>query len=156
MPDAFEEDFTELANLGDSMLREKWKQIFKSEPPKGLRRNLLLPMLAYKIQEQKFGSLSKPCRSRLRQLSEVIENDANCTAPVPTLKPGTRLVRKWRDQVHLVNVETNGYEYQWNRFQSLSEIARLITGTRWSGPLFFGTKSNQPNAQTSQRKGKSR
>ena len=54
--------------------------------------------------------------------------------------PGTRLVRQWGDRVHLVNVETNGYEYHGARYQSLSEIARLITGTRWSGPLFFGIK----------------
>ena len=53
---------------------------------------------------------------------------------VPAMKPGTRLVRQWRNEVHLVNVEANGYEYRGIRYQSLSEIARLITGTRWSGP----------------------
>ncbi len=52
-------------------------------------------------------------------------------------------MRQWRDQVHLVNVEASGYEYQGARYQSLSEIARLITGTRWSGPLFFGIKNQQ-------------
>src|SRR4029077_13364832 len=61
-------------------------------------------------------------------------------AGAPHMRPGTRLVRQWGDRVHLVNVETNGYEYQGARYQSLSEIARLITGTRWSGPLFFGIK----------------
>jgi hypothetical protein len=156
MPDAFDASVTELANLGDSLLREKWKRIFDSEPPNGLRRNLLVPILAYKIQEQKFGSLSKACRRRLRQLSEVIETDANSSALVPTLKPGTRLVRKWRDQVHLVNVETDGYEYQGTRFKSLSEIARLITGTRWSGPLFFGMKVDRTSSQHTQPKGKNR
>jgi hypothetical protein len=67
---------------------------------------------------------------------------------IPGLKPGTRLVRQWRDQVHLVNVEADGYEYQGARYQSLSEIARLITGTRWSGPLFFGIKIEQSSSKS--------
>jgi len=59
---------------------------------------------------------------------------------VPGIKPGTRLVRQWRGQVHVVNVEEKDFEYKGALYQSLSEIARLITGTRWSGPLFFGLK----------------
>jgi hypothetical protein len=57
-------------------------------------------------------------------------------------------VRQWRNQVHLVNVEANGYEYQGVLYQSLSEIARLITGTRWSGPLFFGIKNEQTRSRS--------
>jgi hypothetical protein len=60
----------------------------------------------------------------------------------PAIKPGTRLVRQWKEQVHVVEVETEGFEYRGVRYESLSEIARLITGTRWSGPLFFGLKGN--------------
>jgi hypothetical protein len=63
-----------------------------------------------------------------------------------TLKPGTRLVREWRHEVHLVNVEANGYEYKGGRYKSLSQIARLITGTRWSGPLFFGINGDRLNS----------
>ena len=63
----------------------------------------------------------------------------------PPIKPGTRLVRQWKEQVHVVEVETEGYEYKGTRYESLSEIARLITGTRWSGPLFFGLKDKQSN-----------
>ena len=47
-----------------------------------------------------------------------------------------------------MNVEASGYEYQGARYQSLSEIARLITGTRWSGPLFFGIKSEQSSSKS--------
>jgi hypothetical protein len=57
-------------------------------------------------------------------------------------KPGTRLIRQWQDQTHVVTVKESGYEYQGSLYQSLSVIARLITGTRWSGPLFFGLKSS--------------
>ena len=59
------------------------------------------------------------------------------------MKPGTRLVREWKQQVHTVEVDTEGYQYKGTRYDSLSEIARLITGTRWSGPLFFGVKAKQ-------------
>ena len=62
---------------------------------------------------------------------------------MPRLRPGTRLVREWDGQAHLVNVQSNGYEYRGNRYRSLSEIARLITGTRWSGPLFFAVNGEQ-------------
>jgi hypothetical protein len=104
----------------------------------------MIPILAYRIQEQAFGSLSARTRDRLRQLSQAFEqgNDPTITR-APRIRPGTRLVRQWGDQVHLVNVQTNGYEYQGACYQSLSEIARLITGTRWSGPLFFGITKQQ-------------
>jgi hypothetical protein len=56
------------------------------------------------------------------------------------LKPGTRLVREWHGEVHQVTVLGHGVEYRGTTYRSLSEVARLITGTRWSGPLFFGVK----------------
>jgi hypothetical protein len=63
----------------------------------------------------------------------------------PPIKAGTRLVRQWKEQIHVVEVKTEGYEYRGARYENLSEIARLITGTRWSGPAFFGLKAKQPN-----------
>ena len=106
-----------------------------------LRRDLMIPILSHRIQEQAFGSLTASSRARLRQLGRAFEADANSAiTAVPGIKPGTRLVRQWRGQVHLVSVEAKGYEYQGASYQSLSEIARLITGARWSGPLFFGLK----------------
>jgi hypothetical protein len=133
-----------LSNLGKPALFELWKQLFNSNPSPKLRRDLMLPLLAHRLQEQTFGSLRAGSRTRLRQLSRAFESDSDSPIPsAPTIKPGTRLVRQWRDQVHLVNVKTNGYEYQGARYQSLSEVARLITGTRWSGPLFFGIKHDQ-------------
>jgi Protein of unknown function (DUF2924) len=108
----------------------------------------MIPILAHRIQEQAFGSLRAGARGRLRQLSRAFERHPDSTVPSPPqIRPGTRLVRQWRDQVHLVNVEANGYEYQGARYRSLSEIARLITGTRWSGPLFFGIKNEQGNSK---------
>ena len=57
------------------------------------------------------------------------------------IKPGTRLIRQWQGKTHTVSVAETGFEFRGSRYRSLSEIARLITATRWSGPLFFGLKS---------------
>jgi hypothetical protein len=106
-----------------------------------MRKELMLQFVAYRLQEREFGALSDSSYRRLRELASAIE--ANSNAPVsqrPAIKPGTRLIRQWKNQVHIVNVEEGSYEYRGARYQSLSEIARLITGTRWSGPLFFGLK----------------
>jgi len=146
MPDQITERVTALPKLSKTELHKLWKELFSTSPPAQVRRRLLIPILAYRLQERAFGSLTAANRGRLRQLARAFEANSNPPASsVPTVRPGTRLVREWGDQVHLVNVGTSGYEYQGARYKSLSEIARLITGSRWSGPLFFGIKSEQRN-----------
>ena len=141
MPNPVEHRLTALPTLSKAALGDLWKHFFAATPPTQLRRNLMIPILAYRIQEQAFGSLSARAQQRLLDLSRAFEKGSDAAlARAPRIRPGTRLVRQWGDRVHLVNVETNGYEYHGARYQSLSEIARLITGTRWSGPLFFGIK----------------
>jgi hypothetical protein len=128
-----------LPRLDRPALQDLWKELFGSSPSSELRRDLMIPMLAHRIQEKAFGSLRSTARTRLRELGEAFAKDHNHTiSTTPTIKPGTRLVRQWGDQVHLVNVKPNGYEYRGGHYKSLSQIARRITGTRWSGPLFFG------------------
>ena len=141
MPKAVSERLDSLPQLGRADLHELWTQLFKAASPSRLRKDLLVPILAYRIQEQDFRSLGSDSRRRLRQLAREFEADPNVeVTSVPNIKPGTRLMRQWRGRVHVVNVEGKGYEYKGSRYQSLSEVARLITGTRWSGPLFFGVK----------------
>jgi hypothetical protein len=149
MPKPMAERLAALPKLSKTALCDLWKQLFNVSPPSQLRRLLMIPILAYRLQEQTFGSLSSVSRGRLRQLARAFEANSSGSIPsIPALKPGTRLVRQWRDQVHLVTVETSGYEYQGARYQSLSEIARLIAGTRWSGPLFFGIKNEQSSSKS--------
>jgi hypothetical protein len=144
MPNLTTTTVADLPKLAKSALRRLWTQLFNTDPPAKLRRELMIPILAYRLQEHTFGSISAQAKGRLRQLSQSFKRNPHQTiACVPSIKPGTRLVRQWRDEVHLVNVETNGYEYQGAKYQNLSEIARLITGTRWSGPAFFGIKNEQ-------------
>ena len=146
MPDPVETRLAALPTMSKAELCDLWKQLFHSDPSSDLRRDLMIPILTYRIQEQAFGSLSARNRERLRQLSLAFEKGSDSAVTgIPRIRPGTRLVRQWGDQVHLVNVHVNGYEYQGTRYRSLSEIARLITGTRWSGPLFFGIKNESTN-----------
>ena len=133
-----------LSRLDKPALTELWQQLFKTVPPLRMRKELMLQFVAYRKQEQEFGALSNSSYRRLREFASALEGNYN--RPVsqrPAIKPGTRLIRQWKDQVHIVNVEEGNYEYRGARYESLSEIARLITGTRWSGPLFFGLKSSQ-------------
>jgi hypothetical protein len=151
MPNSVERRLAALPTLSREQLHNVWSESFGSVPPAKLRRDLMIPILAYRAQEQAFGSLKTATRNRLRQLAEgFAQGAADLVAPRPSLKPGTRLVREWGNQVHLVNVEAKGYEYKGGRYKSLSQIARLITGTRWSGPAFFGIKNDHAVRLTGQ------
>jgi hypothetical protein len=108
----------------------------------------MVPFLAYRIQENAYGGLKPSTRSELRRIARQMENSSttsNGQTCRPKLKSGTRILRKWRGETHEVVVTESGFEYRHARFKSLSEIARKITGTRWSGPAFFGVKSSKAN-----------
>ena len=146
MPEPIPSRLSDLRELDRIALSDLWRQLFDAPAPAKLRRDLMIPILAYRIQEKSFGPLKAVTQTRLRQLAEgFARGQEQPPLSKSSLKTGTRLVREWRDEVHLVNVEANGYEYKGGRYKSLSQVARLITGTRWSGPLFFGIKSNRPD-----------
>src|ERR1035441_4779098 len=107
MPDSsVSQCLASLPTLGKAALCELWKQLFDVSPNPKLRRDLMVPLLAYRLQEQAFGSISAGARGRLRHLSQAFERNSDAAiSSAPNLRPGTRLVREWRDQVHLVNVE---------------------------------------------------
>jgi len=148
MPDSsITERLASVHSLSKPALCDLWQQLFKRDPPPETRKDLMLRIVAHRLQEQEFGGLSDAGCRRLRQLATTFEADPNAVVSSrPPIKPGTRLVRQWKEQVHVVEVETKGYEYRGARYENLSEIAHLITGTRWSGPLFFGLKVKQSNA----------
>jgi hypothetical protein len=148
MPDSsIAKHLASLSTLSKPALDDLWRQLFKKEPLSEIRKDLMLRIVGHRLQEQEFGGLSDAGCRRLRQLAATFEADPNATVSNrPPIKAGTRLVRQWKEQVHVVEVETAGYEYRGARYENLSEIARVITGTRWSGPLFFGLKAKPSNA----------
>ena len=107
MPDLVELRLAVLPTLSKAALGDLWKQFFGSTPPTQLRRNLMIPIRAYRIQEQTFGSLSARGQQRLLDLSHAFEKGSDAAlAGTPHMRAGTRLVRQWGDRVHLVNVES--------------------------------------------------
>ena len=130
-----------LPDLNRAQLLVLWREHLPEEPPPPLRKELLVPILAYKMQERVYGGLSHSARRRLREIAQSLAPEKRAHPSLaPGLKTGTRLVRSWQGRVHEVTVSDGGFEYCGRVFDNLSTIAREITGTRWSGPLFFGTK----------------
>jgi hypothetical protein len=122
-------------------LRELWRELFGKLPHPRLRRELLVPILAYRLQEKVLGGLKQSTAKRLKTLAEEFMNGKRPVSnPVAHPKAGTRFVREWQGQLHEVAVLDQGLEYKGHNYRSLSEIAREITGTRWSGPAFFGLR----------------
>ena len=140
----------DLEALGRPDLRARWEQAFRQPAPKRASRDLLLCAMAYRVQEQVEGGLGKATKRRLAALADPdADKKRTRNPPTPGLKPGTRLVREWRGAVHQVTVLDDGFDYRGTRYGSLSEIARAITGTRWSGPLFFGLRKSGASREMS-------
>jgi len=131
-----------LPTLDKRILRERWKAIYGSEPPARTSQSLMAMAIAYRLQEQVFGGL-KPST---RRLLAHIAGDASEARPIAAAHgrkatPGTVLLRQWHGVTHRVTVLDKGVLFRGRRYRSLSEVAAEITGSRWSGPLFFGLKS---------------
>lgn len=97
-------------------------------------------VIAYKMQEEAFGGLAHNTRQRLEAIGAKHSKIKLRARPRDTnFAPGTVLLREWGDREHKVAVTAEGlFEYEGSTFKSLTAVARQITGTHWSGPLFFG------------------
>ena len=129
-----------LPTLSRQQLLDMWQKLYRRAAPNGIRREQMVPFLAYRMQENAYGGLKPSTRSELRRIARSLEQTTASTELIlrPRIKPGTRILRQWRGETHEVVVTRSGYEYRRASYRSLSEIARQITGTRWSGPAFFG------------------
>jgi hypothetical protein len=132
-----------LCDLTLDELRKEWRRLYRTQPPR-LSRDLLVRAIAYRIQELRYGGLSKATRRKLAALVEARGSGAEpAKEGAQRLRAGARLVREWNGRTHTVAVEEDGLSYKGQRYRSLSAIARDITGARWSGPRFFGLISKQ-------------
>ncbi len=135
------EKLAALADLDAVGLRAEWRRLYRSHPPRHIRRDLLVLAIAWKLQERVYGGLTAAQKRRLADIAEELRKNGNLSAgPAICMKPGLRLVREWRGETHDVLVLEDGFEWNGQRRGSLSAIAREITGTQWSGPRFFGLK----------------
>src|ERR1019366_2449078 len=131
--DRISAEIAALASLGIRGLKSRWRAWYDTEPPARISRELLTSAIAYRLQEREFVGLAPATR----RLLEGVDADRSSRRLVP---PGALLIREWRGAAHQVTVHDDGVGYRGKRYGSLSEVARLITGTRWSGPLFFGLR----------------
>ena len=126
-----------LQNLPLEDLRTEWARRYGVTAPR-LSEELLRLGVGYRLQEQRSGGVNRATRSLLRQMSAPPIQSSHKASPSRKLTPGTRLVRDWRGVGHTVIVFDDGFEYEGQRWKSLSAIAKAITGTHWNGPRFFG------------------
>ena len=134
-----------LENMSQAELKEKWRELFGTEPP-AYRRGFLVKGLAYRLQELTHGGLSVATERKLTEMVEEQETSKTAKgrrADSNNLIRGTRLVREWQGVEHHVTTLDDGFEWQGKKYKSLSAVARAITGTRWSGPLFFGIRKHK-------------
>ena len=137
--EAITAEISRLSRLLLSELRAAWRAEFRREPPKGLWRDLLLRTLAWRIQEKAFGGHDKATLRLLESYGQKRAGDQRCQR----LKPGTVLVREFGGKHHTVRIVPEGFMWQEKAYSSLSAIAKIITGTNWNGPRFFGLREEQ-------------
>jgi hypothetical protein len=140
---ACREALMRLPELDFSELRQQWRALYKSDASPRLSRELLVRAVAYRMQEVALGGLRPQRQRQLRQIAQEFKQTGEIRRRARLeLKPGTRLVREWRGRTYEVLVLDDGFSWQGAQYRSLSAVAREITGTPWSGPLFFGLKQN--------------
>jgi hypothetical protein len=146
--EALTSEIASLTKLGTDELRKRWKAMFGKAPSREIRRSFLTRAIAYRLQEKSFGGLNPSTQRLLAEFADHRTNgSASAVAPSGIVRPGAVLVREWRGISHQVSVLEKGFCLRGKRYRSLSEVAREITGTRWSGPLFFGLKRSQEESR---------
>ena len=139
-------EIASLSALDAETLRQRWKALIGADPAPYLGRSFMVRALAYRLQERALGGL-KPAAQRL--LDRIGDGRAELVEeriPKRRASAGTVLIREWRGVSYRVTVLDNDVVYRGRRYKSLSEVARAITGTHWSGPLFFGLKRRSKEA----------
>jgi hypothetical protein len=134
-------EIAELQSLDVTRLKTCWRTLYGRAAPARFSRELLIRAVAYRLQERALGGL-KPATRRMFQR---VAADAHSRrplklAPLRRVEPGALLIREWNGVKYKVVVVEDGFSFRGHHYRSLSAVARLITGSRWSGPLFFGLK----------------
>jgi hypothetical protein len=144
MTNPHHQDLIELPAMKPPELRAKWREVYRAVAP-DIGPDLLRRGIAYRLQEQRQGSLNGSSRREIERMIKRLRKNAGVLSSTPSLKPGTRLVRSWRGTTHQILVLDNGFEFDGRLYKSLTQIAGDITGAHWSGPRFFGLLSRDRN-----------
>ncbi|MDX2307996.1 MAG: DUF2924 domain-containing protein [Hyphomicrobium sp.] len=164
MEDESARELADLPELDLDGLRWRWRRLTGRAAPEHITKQLLIRMIAYRIQADAFGDLDGQSIKLLRRIAEQKAKDKAGTG-LPTLEslnvssrgakslaPGTVIGREHGGTMHHVMVLAEGFAWNGVTYSSLSEVAFAITGTRWNGPRFFGVKTGG-KARAADRKG---
>src|SRR5260370_22707227 len=137
-----EAELDRLPTMPIAGLRKRYRELFRTEPPKAFGPDLLRRSIANRIQEKAYGGLNASARRLLDQLVKAAMAKPNGRIELPRrIKPGSELVRTWKGKTYRVMGMADGFAFDGETFTSLSEIASAITGTNWNVPRFFGLRS---------------
>jgi DUF2924 family protein len=144
-----EDEIVHLRGLDLKGLRARWQSVLQRPPPGHLPRHLLLAIIAYRIQADRFGDLDQEITLVLDR-TDSKDTSATVSARLVSfdqkrteLTPGTVLVREWDRRSQRVMVMSDGFAWNGQTYDSLSKVAFAITGTRWNGPRFFGLRDKE-------------
>jgi Protein of unknown function (DUF2924) len=132
------EEIARLADLSREGLIDQWVLTYGNPPPKGISRRLLELSAAYALQAKAFGGLKPALRRNLVAALASESKPSKMVSDTTVVKPGTRLVRVWNGRTYHIEVVADGFLWNEKHYRSLTAIAWAITGSRWSGPRFFG------------------
>jgi hypothetical protein len=143
VPESLDNEIARLRGLDVGALRARWHTVFRRRAPPHLPRHLLFRILAYRLQADRLGELDNDSRRVLDRIgsgsAERIERlVADLKRSRTELRPGTLLTREWDGHLQQVMVLAGGFTWNGKTYRSLSKVAFAMTGTRWSGPRFFG------------------
>jgi hypothetical protein len=131
-----EDEVARIGAMNVEELRRLWRETFGVEPPSAFSKDLLARAIACRIQEQAYGGLKPQTARLLRAMA------ANPGAEPPRqVKVGSVFVREHKGALHEVMVVPDGFCWRGETYDSLSTIAKKITGVSWNGPRFFGLRS---------------
>lgn len=137
MSSELEQEVGSLRRLSRQQLKDRWRALYKTAPPVAFTPDLMARGIAWRLQEKAIGGVPPNVRRALTESGEGMPRRRRKSARA-ALRAGNRLVRRWRGRTYVVEVTDAGLMYDGASFSSLSVIATRITGTRWSGPKFFG------------------
>lgn len=148
-----EREILALDSLDTKALHARWRTLYRRDPPPKIRARLLRLGIAYRLQELVFGGLQPKTVRLLRKLATELRaqrtekrlalnsdvtSGGRAATRRPTLAAGTQLMREWNGSTEIVDVTREGFRWRGNHYRTLSAVAVAITGTKWSGPKFFG------------------
>jgi hypothetical protein len=143
VPESLDNEIARLRGLDVGELRARWHTVFRRIAPPHLPRHLLFRVLAYRLQADQLGDLEADTRRVLNRMGFETADGigrlvADLNLPRTELRPGTLLTREWGGHLQRVMVLADGFTWNGKTYRSLSKVAFAMTGTRWSGPRFFG------------------